>query len=222
MKASILSLNIGDPAPMEWEGKSVVSSMHRHPVPGPLVVHKTHIEGNTFGAPQLHGLEHAVLYAYGMKSALEFVKRLGLQGYEPGAVGENLTVDDLDELEVSVGDIFEIGEVRAQAVYPRIPCGKVNYRMRHPEGQKAMQQCGRSGVYFRILSPGRIHATDTFRRVEKAAHRFPIGQLYLKMISGTQLTREEMELALRNGAFPQKALEKWKAALSSPAGDGKT
>lgn len=216
MIARILSLNIGAPAAMEWNGQSVVSSMLRHPVPGPIVVHEDCIEGNAFGAPQLHGLEHAVLYAYGMQSALTFVRRLGLEAYEPGSVGENLTLDHLDEAEVSVGDIFDIGEVRIQAVYPRVPCGKVNFRMRHAEGQKAMQACGRSGIYFRVLRAGKIHRTDIVRLAVRAEHRFPIADLYRKMVAGEQLTRREMELALRNGAFPKKAIEKWAAALASP------
>jgi MOSC domain-containing protein YiiM len=214
MISKILSLNCGHPAPMEWEGKSIISSMLRHPVPGPLIVHKTHIEGNSFNAPQLHGLEHAVLYAFGMKSAMSFMKLLERETYSPGSVGENLTLDDLDEEKISVGDIFEIGEVLAQAVYPRIPCGKVNFRLQHPQGQKVFQACGRSGIYFRILRPGKIFLTDEVKLVERAIHRISIFELYDKMINQIQFNNSEMQLALANGAFPKKAIEKWKALLA--------
>lgn len=67
-----------------------------------------------------------ILYAYGMPSALSFAQRLGLDRYEPGSAGETLTLDAFDETDVSVGDIFEIGEVIAQATFPRIPCGSVS------------------------------------------------------------------------------------------------
>ena len=214
MIAKIVSLNLATPAPMEWEGKSIISSMLRHSVPGPLQVHKTHVEGNSFKDPHLHGVEHAVLYAYVIKSALTFMKLLGRNVYEPGAVGETLTLDDFDETKISVGDIFQIGEVRAQAVYPRIPCGKVNFRMQHPEGQKSMQKCGRSGVYFRILQPGKILLTDEVRLIEPAIHRMSISDLYHKMVHQIQLDPNEMKLALANGAFPQKAIDKFQKLLS--------
>jgi MOSC domain-containing protein YiiM len=156
MAHKILSLNIGHPAPMEWKGKSINSSMLKHPVPGPIVVHHDRIEGNSFAQPQFHGAIDNVLYAFGVTSALEFVKTLGLSTYAPGATGETVTLDQLDEFDVSVGDKFKFGNVIAEASYPRIPCGKVNFRMQHERGQKAMQECGRSGVYFRILQPGTI------------------------------------------------------------------
>lgn len=215
MEIKILSLNCGVPELIEWEGRSVMTSMRRTPITGHLMVHRDYIEGNTFAAANLHGLEHSVLYVYGMKSAVAFVNRLEIDKYDPGAVGENVTVDDLDETQVSVGDIFRIGDVLAQAVYPRIPCGKVNLRMQNAHGQKAMQECGRSGVYFRILKPGMIERSDPFTLYESAQHRFLISDLYNKMVNGIQLTRVEMELALANGAFPKKAIEKWTLALSS-------
>lgn len=194
---------------MEWGDKSVTSSMLKHPIAGPLIVHADRIEGNVFANPQAHGTVDSVLYAFGMKSILHYMAQLGRTDYVPGSAGETVTVDDLDEAEVSVGDIFQFGEVRAQAVYPRIPCGKVDIRMQHPEGQKLMQTCGRSGIYFRILKPGQIFKTDVVERVESNPHRFPISRLYQKMVNRESLTLEEMKLALANGAFPKRNLETW-------------
>jgi len=213
LNPKILSLNCGTPALMEWNGQSVISSMLRKPVTGPLVVHRDHIEGNSFQAPQWHGVEYAVLYAFGMKSIHRFLHLLNRQNYEPGELGENITLDDLDESKISVGDIFQIGAVKAQAVYPRIPCSKVNIRMQHSRGQKAMQECGRSGVYFRILEPGEIHLTDSFRLVEESKHRFLISELYYKVVNGIQFNEAEMKRALANGAFPQKVIGKWTPIL---------
>lgn len=211
MTPKILSLNIGHPAPMEWKGKSIVSSMKKHPVPGPLKVHTEYIEENTFAQPEFHGAPHSVLYAYGLKSALEFVKLLGLTEYEPGTTGETVTLDELDEFEVSVGDKFRFGRVLAEATYPRIPCGKVNFRMQHERGQKAMQECGRSGVYFRILEPGEIAMGDQVQRVERARHTLLISDVYRIIVKGEKPSPEITEIARKNGALPKRILEKWSA-----------
>lgn len=167
MESKILSLNVGRPAVMEWGGKTVTSSMNKTPISGPLIVSPTSVEGDSFHASHVHGTPDSVLYAFGMSSILEYLQRLGRKTHIPGGLGENLTVEDLDEKEVLVGDVFAIGEVLAQATFPRIPCAKVNIRMQHPEGQKEMLDGGRSGVYFRILKPGRIHTTDNIQRVSK-------------------------------------------------------
>ena len=211
MAYKILSLNIGHPAPMEWNGKSIVSSMKKESVPGPLVVHRDSIDGNTFAQPQFHGALHSVLYAFGMKSALEFAKVLGRATYEPGATGETLTLDELDEFDVSVGDIFRFGSVLAQATYPRIPCGKVNFRMQHERGQKAMQECGRSGVYFQILEPGKIALGDRGERVERAKETLLVSDVYRYIVKNETPPPEFVERAKRNGCLPKRQLEKWNA-----------
>lgn len=205
-------MNIGHPAPMEWDGKSIVSSMHKHPVPGPLVVHKESIEGNTFANPAAHGTPDFLLYAYGMPSALSFTQRIGRSDYQPGAAGETLTLDELDETKVSVGDTFRIGEVVAQACFPRIPCGKVNYRMRHEHGQRAMQECGRSGVYFRILQPGKIAGSDVVQREITAPVFFSIFEVYSLVVKGLTPTDEQLARAEANGAFPVKFITRWQEA----------
>jgi MOSC domain-containing protein YiiM len=209
LKAKILSLNIGHPAPMEWKGKSINSSMLKHPVPGPLVVHVDHIEGNTFADPQFHGTLDFLLYVYGMPSLLSFAHKLGLEKYNPGEVGETLTLDDFDETKISVGDTFQIGEVLAQACFPRVPCGKVNFRMKHERGQKAMQECGRSGVYLRILKPGKISSSDQVILATKSSEDFSIFEVYQMVLKPDEITTEQLRRARANGAFPEKYLARW-------------
>lgn len=208
MKAKILSLNIGGPAPMEWEGRSILSSMKKNSVPGPLVVHEERIEGNSFASPNYHGTPDSVLYAFGMKSAEIFMKELGGGEYQAGATGETVTLDELDETQVSVGDIFQFGEVLAQATYPRIPCGKVNFRMQNSRGQQAMKDCGRSGVYFKILQPGKIRLSDSVERVERAEHRVSIWDLYEKIVKNEKFSGAMAETARANGCIPERILDR--------------
>lgn len=208
MKANILSLNVGHPAPMVWQGRTIVSSMLKNPVPGPLQVGALSVDGDSFASPEFHGTPDSVLYALGLPSALKFVERLGLKDYAPGTVGENLLLSELDEELVSAGDVFRIGEVEAQATYPRIPCGKVCYRMQHADGQNAMNECGRSGVYFRILKTGRIAQTDTFERISRAAVLLPITEIYRYHLAKAW-PDEAKRRALENGALPKRMVEKF-------------
>ena len=66
-----------------------------------------------------------------------------------------------------------------------------------------MQQCGVSGVYFRILKPGKISLTDTVERTELAQHRCSIADLYRKLIAKEKLDLAEQELLRKNGSLPE-------------------
>lgn len=215
MQARILSLNIGGPAAMEWNGKSVQSSMRKIPVDGPLVVGPLSIEGDSFAKPAVHGTPDSVVYAFGQTSALEFVRRLGRDTYSPGEAGENLTLDVLDEKQVSVGDLFQVGSTLLQATFPRIPCGKVNFRFCHPEGQKAMQETGRSGIYFRVLKPGRISRADVVERVEPAREPISIYEVYDWVVRGNaKWSTEARRRMLTNGALPRKVMDELLSATN--------
>lgn len=208
MNSKIISLNVGESKVMNWNGRSVTSSMEKESVEGPLIVHSDRIEHNSFANPQFHGTIDSVLYAYGLSSAQKFVELLGLKKYVPGATGETVTLDHFDETQISIGDVFSFGEVIAQATYPRIPCGKVSFRMQHENGQKAMQECGLSGVYFRILTPGKIHKTDVVKRIKLAEHRLMISDLYRIVIYKLKPTAEQLKIAEANGSLPTGTLEK--------------
>ncbi len=207
MIAKILSLNVAHPRTMEFEGKTIQSSMKKDPVTGPLIVSETNIEGDSFAHPNVHGTPDSVLYAFGLKQALNVMHRLGRDEYPPGALGENLTLDDFDESQISVGDTFAIGEVLVQATFPRIPCKKVDVRMQHPRGKVELESSGHTGVYFRILKPGKIHSTDVVKRVEEMApeRRFPIQDVLRMVVSGEAF---DIDRVLANGAFPQRFLAK--------------
>jgi MOSC domain-containing protein YiiM len=213
MKARILSLNVGQPAEIRWRGKNVVSSMHKTPVDGSLLVSKRRVKGDRFADEELHGTPDRVLYALGVKQIEGYVRALGLERYEPGSLGENITLDTLDERKISVGDIFKFGDVLAQATSPRFPCRKVNFQLRDPKALKTLHRCGNTGVYFRILKPGRIRRDSPVSRVKLAEHRFSIPKVYDKVMWLEAVTKKELETAVANGAFPADLIERWKRRL---------
>jgi MOSC domain-containing protein YiiM len=207
LKAQILSLNVGLPKTIEWNGKSIETSMKKEPV-SQLTVRELSIDGDKFSNPNFHGTPDAVLYAFGVDALDAYFSKLGLS-YVHGDLGENLTLDRLDEREVSVGDVFKIGEVFAQATFPRIPCAKINFRLGHELGQKTMIETKRSGVYFRILKPGVIKMSDSFERVEKSETPFSIYEVYERMVGGVKVSDADRERVKANGTFPLDRIVRW-------------
>lgn len=214
ISSQILSMNVSHPVDVpviyqpdaEWQGKTVRTSMHKKPISGAMHVNSLNIEGDSFDF-KAHGTPDSVLYALGLTSITSYMESFG-RVYSAGDLGENLTVDHLDEKEVSVGDVFKIGEVMAQATSPRIPCGKVNVRLQNLEAQKRLIQHGRSGVYFRILKPGLIQASDQMVRVEQSPHFFSIYEMYSKLTQKMPWSESEKQLVIANGAFPADFLKR--------------
>ncbi|KAI1262405.1 pyruvate kinase-like protein [Xylariaceae sp. FL1019] len=95
-------------------------------------------------------------------------KELGIDrsSWNWGHWGENLTVRFRDavklEDQIHIGDIWSIGEtVRLQVCGVRVPCMKLSWRC----GQKdswlpTLVKSGRTGVYLRVLSGGKVHPGD--------------------------------------------------------------
>ncbi len=82
-----------------------------------------------------------------------------------GAFGENLVSSGINEINICVGDIFEIGSAVLQVTQPRQPCFKLNHRFQLPSMARRVQETGRTGWYYRVLSPGQIAAGAVVRLV---------------------------------------------------------
>ena len=76
-----------------------------------------------------------------------------------GGFGENLTILNLTEADVCIGDIWQIGDVvRVQVSQPRQPCWKLARRWKIKTLALQVQQTGRSGWYYRVLTKGAVES----------------------------------------------------------------
>ena len=78
----------------------------------------------------------------------------------PGVLGENLSVEGIDEAMVCIGDIFTLGGVRLQISQPRRPCWKISHRLGVAPASRIVADAGLCGWYFRVLTPGQIAPDD--------------------------------------------------------------
>jgi MOSC domain-containing protein YiiM len=86
----------------------------------------------------------------------------------PGSIGENLSTDALDEDDVRVGDIWQLGAARLQVSQPRSPCWKIDERYGCDGMAKFIAASGLTGWYWRVLQPGTVAPGDTLDLLEPA------------------------------------------------------
>jgi MOSC domain-containing protein YiiM len=110
----LLSVNVGLPRDVTWNGKTVRTSVWKSPVDGRRMVGKLDIDG--------HGGEHRAVFVYQMDSYHYWERFLVRNDFTFGEFGENFTVEGLPDNEVCIGDRYRIGGAEFEVTQPRVTC----------------------------------------------------------------------------------------------------
>lgn len=122
---------------------------------------------------------------------------------EPGAFGSNLSVSDIDENRVFIGDRFRIGSAVIEINQPRQPCWKIDHRFGVKGMTARIVETGRCGWYFRVLEPGEATAGDTLERIANGDPNWSVARTFTALIQGKASRSELEELAELAPLSPQ-------------------
>lgn len=84
------------------------------------------------------------------------------------AFGENVTVTNMLEQDVCIGDIFQIGGAVIQVTQGRVPCNTIDRRLAMKPLLKEMVKTGYTGFLCRVLDEGLVQSDSTIRLVSKS------------------------------------------------------
>jgi ferredoxin-NADP reductase/MOSC domain-containing protein YiiM/ferredoxin len=157
---ALVSVNVGLPKNVPWQGKTVYTGIWKHPVPGPAMVRRLNIDGDGQGDLAGHGGEQRAVLVYQIDSYRHWQAHFGRGDFGYGMFGENLTVDGLPDDEVCIGDRYRIGEAEFEVTQPRVTCYRVGLRLGEPELPALLVSHHRPGFYMRVITEGHIQAGD--------------------------------------------------------------
>ena len=148
----------GRPKEIVDERGTWTSSICRDQVRGNIKVSFHGLTGDKVAQPY-HGGPGAAICVH-LSDHYDFWKRkYGI--YLPhGSVGENLTLGELTEADICVGDIVRLGTALAQVSGPRVPCANLARRIGRPDWVKLTIRENRTGFYMRVLEPGSLREAD--------------------------------------------------------------
>ncbi|CAI6085135.1 MOSC domain-containing protein [Cohnella sp. JJ-181] len=149
----LLSVNVGAAREGRFKGKPAKSGIYKERSAAAVTVHAGGLAGDEQADTVNHGGPDKAVCAYPYRHYAFWEEKLG-KTLEFGAFGENFTIDEVAESEVCIGDVFKIGEVALQISQPRIPCWKLAMKWGADELPAMVRDTGKSGFYFRVLSPG--------------------------------------------------------------------
>jgi len=209
----LLSLNVGLPRDVTWNGKTVGTAIWKSPVADRRMVRKLNIVGDGQGDLAGHGGEQRAVFVYQMDSYHYWESFLGRNDFVSGQFGENFTVEGLPDNEVCIGDRYRIGGAIFEVTQPRVTCYRVGIRMNEPRMAALLVAHHRPGFYFRVLQEGEVGAGDDIVKVADGLEKITVadidGLLYLPGHS-----REQLERALRIPALSKGWQSSFKAILT--------
>lgn len=174
----ILSTNIGERKEIDWKGKKVVTGIFKYPVEEPIFLDTENVKNDAICDRKYHGGIDQAVYGYSYKHYSYFLRLFPKSDWKLGMFGENLTIDDLDETQLHVGDTFRVGECILEVTKPREPCMKLGVRFNDMKVVKEFWNTSYSGVYFKILQTGRVRAGDELIPIDTYPENKTIAQLY--------------------------------------------
>src|SRR5712691_12704663 len=154
----LLSVNVGLPREVLWNGKLVRTSIFKTPVKGRVQVATLNIKGDQQSDLSVHGGADKAVYAYPSEHYSYWRKALPDVDLSWGAFGENFTTEGLLEDQVRIGDRFRVGSAEFMVTQPRMPCFKLGIRFNRMEMVKDFLESKRSGFYFAVLREGDVAA----------------------------------------------------------------
>ena len=155
---TLLSINVGMPKDVPWQGKTVFTGVFKDPVSGPRRVGKLNIDGDGQGDLGGHGGEQRAVFVYQIDSYRYWERELGRDDLVYGQFGENLTVEGLSDQDVCIGDRYGIGAAVFEVTQPRVTCYRVGIRMDEAAMPTLLVAHHRPGFYLRVLEEGLVQA----------------------------------------------------------------
>ena len=216
---TLLSVNVGLPKDVSWQGRTVFTGVFKDSVPGSRRVGRLNIDGDGQGDLTGHGGEQRAVFVYQIDSYRYWEQELGRHDFVYGQFGENFTVDGLADDEVCIGDRYRIGSATFEVTQPRVTCYRVGIRMNDPQIPALLVSHHRPGFYFRVLEEGDVQAGDDIIKLSSGPEQMTVadvdGLLYLP-----GHTRQGVLRALRIPALSPGWQGSFRALLKEEPGSG--
>ncbi|MGE0040831.1 MAG: MOSC domain-containing protein [Vicinamibacterales bacterium] len=213
--ARLVSVNVGRPRDVEWNGRVVRTGIWKQPVAGACRVGRLNLEGDGQGDLAGHGGEQRAVLVYQLDSYRHWEARLNRGRFAYGQFGENFTVDGLPDETSCIGDRYQIGSAVFEITQPRVTCYRVGIRMNEPRMPAWLTESGRPGFYFRVLREGVVAAGDEIVKLGEATERMTVREVNALLYAPGH-PRDRLERALKIDALSPGWRSSFEAMVRAP------
>ncbi|MFL6420742.1 MAG: MOSC domain-containing protein [Nitrososphaeraceae archaeon] len=211
----VLSLNVGLPRRVLFNGQTITTAIFKDPVKGPIMLRKLNLDGDKQADLTVHGGVDKAVYSYPEEHYDYWRKQLPDVDLIWGMFGENFTTKGLMEDAVSIGDHLQIGSAKLIATQPRMPCYKLGVRFGRMDMIRRFLASGRSGIYFKVLIEGQIQAGDKIKIIRKDKNNVTVKDIVHLYVTRDRADNvETMRRAIKIIALPEGWKNEFKKMLN--------
>ena len=174
---AVVSVNVGLPKDVPWQGRTVHTGIWKQPVTGPVMVRRLNIDGDGQGDLAGHGGEQRAVFVYQLDSYRHWEQHFGRDDFVYGMFGENLTIEGLPDAEVCIGDRYRIGEAEFEVTQPRVTCYRVGMRVGEPQLPELLVAHHRPGFYLRVITEGHIQAGEPIVKISTGPEALSVADI---------------------------------------------
>ncbi|MCC7331410.1 MAG: MOSC domain-containing protein [Flavobacteriales bacterium] len=161
----VLSVNKSISTEITVNGKTEYTGYFKNPV-DQIYLSKSGVQDDFVADLVHHGGEDKACYLFGFNHYTFWQTQYPDIPFKNGAFGENITLDFLDESQLKIGDIIQIGEAKIQISQPRQPCYKMGIKFNDPKIVNNYRLSHTPGIYVRVLSEGWVKTSDAATVIE--------------------------------------------------------
>jgi MOSC domain-containing protein YiiM len=188
----VLSVNVGLPRNVLYNGQIINTAIFKDPVKGPIMLRKLNLDGDRQADLTVHGGIDKAVYSYPVEHYDYWGKQFPDTDLMWGMFGENFTTEGLLEDAVNVGDQFQIGSAMLVATQPRMPCYKLGVRFGRMDVIRRFMTSGRPGIYFKILKEGEVKTGDKIKNIKRDKNNVTVKDIVSLYISKNHIDIIEM------------------------------
>jgi MOSC domain-containing protein YiiM len=173
----IVSISVGLPREVTWQGKLVTTGIFKNPVNTPVMTRTLNLDGDGQADLTVHGGASKAVYAYPSEHYGYWQTELPGVDLPWGMFGENFTTEGLLEEALFIGDKFRIGETEVMVTEPRMPCYKLGIKFGRADIIKRFLASRRTGFYFAVVREGMVGAGDAAELIGREQHEISVADI---------------------------------------------
>lgn len=191
----VVSTNIGERKTVTWKFKQYTTGIFKLPAQDGIILDKEDVVHDVVHDRKHHGGLDKACYLFSEDQYPYWKKIYKDLKWNYGMFGENITVSDFNEKEISIGDVFRIGEAIVQVSEPRQPCSTLNMRFNSSKMVKQFVEHGYCGAYLRVIEAGRVKCNDSIEKIKASDKRLTLYEIF-NLLYDRSASGKEIQAAL--------------------------
>jgi len=161
MKLGIKDIYVGSEKTFKKKDSDFKSSYEKQKINEDIFVDTLGFKNDTHSDKISHGGKDRALCVY-TQGAYDFLNNKYKINLKECSFGENITLENCDDSDICLGDIFICANAVFEVCQPRLPCWKISFISRIKNLTSIVVKEGKTGFQLRVLKKGKICKNDEF------------------------------------------------------------